>query len=295
MLDTRALQMVLALAEELHFGRTADRLGISQSVLSMQVLRTEDRIGTRLFERGRRSAVSVTAAGRTFLAEARAAVAQMERAERIGRMAGRGEAGPAQLGFVLSAALSGCLTQALAAIRLALPDLDIRAEPMETPEQIAAIADARLDLGFLRPRATYPANVCTRVVHSERMLIALAANHPLAGETRIAPAALARETFIFPQFTDTEGFGDTIERLSAAGLFRPEASLRTRDFVTAVSLAAAGYGIVLAPRSIAYLGIAGIVFRPLAGHDDEAQLAVAWREGANPRVLDVVLSAFDRS
>lgn len=292
MIEVRALKLFLALADELHFGRTAERLGLAQSALSNQILRIEDRIGARLFERGRRSAVSLTPAGRVFVGEARLAVAQVERAERIGRMAGRGEAGPAAIGFVFSAALSNCLGQALAALRAALPALEISAEPMETPEQIAAVSDGRLDLGFIRPRSTYPANVSARIIHREGLRVALAASHPLASHDAIPAAALAGQPFIYPQFSDTDGFGGTIERLADLGLHEPGPRLRTRDFVTALSMAAAGYGVVLAPESLQRLGLGDLVYRRIVGHSDQTHLALTWREGANACLLDVMSSCF---
>jgi DNA-binding transcriptional LysR family regulator len=291
MLDARTLKMFVTLAEELHFGRTAERLGVAQSVLSAQIMRIEDRIGSRLFDRGRRAAISLTRAGRAFLVEAQAAVEQLERAERIGRMAGRGEAGPIKAGFVLSAALSGCLPAALAAIRAELPLIEVQAEPMETPELIAAVADGRLDLAFIRPRPAYPANVEVRIVHREELLVALPTGHALAVRSAIASAELAGETFIFPQFSDTEGFGDTIARLSGAGLFHPGATVRTRDFVTAICLCAAGYGVVLAPRCMTNFTLPGVVFRSLADHRDQAHLALAWGPTAAPKVIEIVLDA----
>jgi DNA-binding transcriptional LysR family regulator len=289
MIELRALKLFAALADTLHFGRTAEQHGVAQSVLSAQIRRIEDRIGARLLERGRRSSVALTPAGRTFLAEARLVIEQAGRAERIGRMAGRGEAGPARIGFVLSAALSGVLPDALAAIRHALPALTIEAEPMETPEQIAAIADGRLDLGFIRPRPSYPPGVQVRTVHSEDMLVALASDHPLAARPSIASSDLAGETFIFPQFGDSEGFADTIARLSGTGFFHPGPTLRTRDFVTAISLAAAGYGVVLAPRCMRNLRLDNIVFRPLSDHRECADLIVAYSRHANQRLIDVLL------
>lgn len=289
MLELRALRLFIALAEERHFGRTAERNGIAQSVLSAQIARIEDRIGTRLFERGRRAAVTLTPAGRTFLTEARATVAQAERAERIGRMAGRGEAGQARIGYVLSAALSGLLPARLAAIRQALPLIEIEAVPMETPEQIAAIADGRLDLGFIRPRAAYPAGVSACILHREAMLIALPAADPLAERPRLTAAQLADATFIFPQFGDSDGFSDAIARLAARGGFTPRATLATRDFVTALSLCAAGYGVVLTPLCMTKLALEGVVFRPLTDHRDEAHLAMLWSQGTSPRLRDVAI------
>ena len=290
MIELRALKLFINLAEELHFGRTADRCGIAQSALSTQIRRIEDQIGARLFERGRRSDVKLTRAGRTFLTEARALIEQAERAERIGRMAGRGEAGPARIGFVLSAAMSGVLPAMLAAVRRSLPDIAIEAEPIDTPEQIAAIADRRLDLGIIRPRPIYPPGVRVQLVHSEDLLVALAADHPLAARPSIASADLAGETFIFPQFSDSNGFADTIARLSGSGLFRAGSTLRTRDFVTAISLAAARYGVVLAPRCMSNLRLSDIVFRPLSDHQDQAHLVAAWSEHSNARLVEVVLA-----
>jgi DNA-binding transcriptional LysR family regulator len=290
MLDPRALRMFVALAEERHFGRTAERLGVAQSVLSTQILRLEDRIGARLFSRGRRSVVSITPAGEVLLVEAQSAIAQLERAERIGRMAGRGEAGTANIGFVFSAVMSGVFPTALTAIRDALPQLAIAAEPMETPEQIAALADGRLDVGFIRPRPTYPENVEAHVLHAEALLVALAADHPLAGRAALSPGDLAGETFIFPQFGANDGFAETTARLLGNGAFEPARTLRTRDFVAAISLASAGYGIVLAPTCMRRMQLDSIVYRPLTGQHEAVHLAVAWNRHANPRLVETVLT-----
>ena len=288
MLETRALAFFIALADELHFGRTAERLGLAQSALSTHILRLEDRLGTRLFARGRRSAVQLTPAGRTFLAEARLAVAQAARAEQIGRMAGRGEAGPAHLGYVLSAALGGSLVTALGAIRNALPELAVEAEPMDTPQQLAALLDGTLDIGFIRPRAAYPAPVKTMIVHRDPLLVGLAASHALARLDRIPLAALEPETLIFPQFGDGGDFDTTVDRLSRRGGFVPSKILKTRDFITAIAFVAAGHGVVIAPQVMAKLGIGDILFRPLDGYEEEAELALAWRDDANPTLVQVV-------
>lgn len=292
MLETRALAFFIALADELHFGRTAERLGLAQSALSTHILRLEDRLGTRLFARGRRSAVQLTPAGRTFLAEARLAVAQAARAEQIGRMAGRGEAGPAHLGYVLSAALSGSLVTALGAIRNTLPELAVVAEPMDTPQQLAALLDGALDIGFIRPRAIYPAQIETMIVHRDALLLGLAASHPLARLDRVPPSALASETLIFPQFGDGGDFDTTVDRLSRRGGFVPSKILKTRDFITAIALVAAEHGVVIAPQVMAKLGIGEIIFRPIDGYDDQADLCLAWRVGANHSLTQVVRACF---
>lgn len=293
MIEVRALTMFLALAEELHFGRTADRLGVAQSVLSSQILRIEDRIGIRLFERGRRSAVTLTTAGRTFLAEARLAVTQLERAERIGRMVGRGEAGPVRIGFVMSAALGGFLTRALAAIRKELPAIEVHAGTMDSPDQIAAVSDGRLDLGFIRPRLAYPDNVEARAIHLDDMLVVLSEEHPLTAKARVSSADLANETFIYPRFPDADRFAEIVGKLSGA----PRDDTRnmiTRDFVTAISLAAAGYGVVVAPRSIGSLGIDGVALRDLTDNEERVALTLISRRSWNPTLMAVLERPFPK-
>lgn len=295
MIELRALQMFLLLAEELHFGRTAEALGIAQSALSNQIRRIEDKIGARLFERGRRSAVSMTPAGHTFLAEAKATIAQAQRAEDIGRMAGRGEAGHARIGFVLSAALSGVLSGSLGYVRRELPLMKIDAEPMETPEQIDGIAHGRLDVGFIRPRAVYPPGIEVQVVHKEGLLIAMCSGHALADKDRILAQDLASETFISPQFNDTDGFAETIVRLSTVGGFDAAPAMRTCDFVTATALAGAGYGMVLAPVCMAHIHRRDVVFRRIHDFDFEVQIVLAWNLKANLRLVETLLDGCGRT
>lgn len=108
MLERQSLAMFVELAEVLHFGQTADRLNIAQSKLSNHIKRVEDAVGTHLFNRNKRAAVTLTKAGASFLTEARLVLQGFEKAERIGRLAGRGAAGPMNLGYVFPRRCAGC-------------------------------------------------------------------------------------------------------------------------------------------------------------------------------------------
>jgi len=165
MLDTPSLQAFVAVAETLHFGRAADRLDRAPSVVSRQIRDLEQQLDTQLLRRGRRSAVSLTEAGAALLAESRTALAQLERAAVVARRAGRGELGRLAIGYVASAALTGVLPEALAAFRVARPDVAIELSALDTPRQWAALADGSLDIGFLRPRSSYTEGLDTRVVN----------------------------------------------------------------------------------------------------------------------------------
>lgn len=289
LLDSKSLSLFVLLAEELHFGRTAARLGVAQSVVSTHLKRLEDLLGAKLVSRGRRSAVRLTPTGQTFLAEARAVLDQLRKAEQIGRLAGRGEAGDVSVGYVFSAAVSGLLTTSLKSIRAAMPALVVTAEPMETPRQIAAISSGMLDLGFIRPRPIYPENVEAEIIHWDMLVLALPATHPLAAEERIDPATLAAERFIVPHFGEPSGLSDSVRSLARLGDFRPLPFVETRDFVTAISLVGAGQGISLIPRSVSRLRLEGVCFREIAGELDQVELALIWRRGGSERLASIIL------
>lgn len=294
MLDSRQLQAFVAVAETLHFGRAADRLERAQSVLSRQLRDLEQQLGTRLLHRGRRSAVSLTHAGEALLAESRIALGQLERAAVTARRAGRGEIGRLAVGYVASAALTGILAQRLGDFRTARPEVEVELSAMETPRQLTALAEGGLDIGFLRPRSSYPEGIDTQVVHREGLLLAVAARHPRA-HGQIKPSQLAQERFVLPQFDEQDGFEGHLAALARAGNFQPGPVLRVRDFITAVTLAAAGYGVALVPRSVTSLSLTGVVYRPISGFEASAELAVAWRRNNTSAVVRVFVERLRNS
>lgn len=276
MIDSRALRCFVAVARELHFGRAADRLQIAQSALSRQLLELERRLDVRLLNRGRRSSISLTHAGAALLAEAELAIKQLDRAEVIAKRTARGEIGRIEVGYVLSAALSGVLPEVLQAFRSAHPAVQVHLSSMETPRQIEGLRAGLLDVGFIRPRADYPDGVTASVVHREPLVLAVGRGHPLATR-EVGLRELARESFIAPQFDETSGFVEHLAALGARGEFEPRLAYRVRDFITAAMMASAGYGVVLAPKSIASIESSNIVCRAIRGYDAMVELSVAYR------------------
>jgi LysR family transcriptional regulator, benzoate and cis,cis-muconate-responsive activator of ben and cat genes len=276
MLDSRLLHAFVAVAETLHFGRAADRLDLAQSVLSRHIQELERELGTRLLHRSRRSAVSLTDAGVALLAESRTALAQLDRAAVAARRAGRGEVGRLAIGYVASAALSGILPQWLGRFRLARPEVAIELSPLDTPRQLAALADGSIDLACVRPRSAYPDGVEARIVHREDLLLAVSTQHRLA-HGRVTAAALAGERVVLPQFDEHDGFEGHLAALALHGRFTPGPVLRVRDFMTAITLAIAGYGVALVPRSVTALALSGVTYRPIDDGTATAELAIAWR------------------
>jgi DNA-binding MarR family transcriptional regulator len=179
-LDARQLRYFIAVAEELSFSRAADQLNVAQSAVSLQIKRLEEAFGTRLLNRRKRAAVSLTEAGRLFLSEAVAAIRQLERAEQVGHLAARGELGQIEVAYVTSVAMNRILPSLLREYRRSHPAVQLRLTAMETPRQLEALAEGRLDAALIRPRPGYAAGVAAPVIYREALCVALASDHPLA-------------------------------------------------------------------------------------------------------------------
>jgi DNA-binding transcriptional LysR family regulator len=274
MLDARQLRYFIAVAEELSFARAADRLNVAQSAVSLQIKELEEAFGARLLNRRKRAAVSLTEAGRLFLSEAVAAIRQLERAEQVGHRAARGELGQIEVGYVTSMAMNRILPSLLREYRRSHPAVQLHLTAMETPRQLEALFEGRLDAALIRPRPSYAAGVAAHVIYREALCVALAADHPLARSHTLNAAVLGNEAFILPHVAS---FGSHLERLAAAGRFPINIVQDVGDIVTALIMAAAGYGMVLGPESMRGLGFSEIVFRPLADFVEKVELAVAFR------------------
>lgn len=281
-MELRHLRAFLAVAETLHFSQAAERLGISPPSLTEQVQGLEALLGARLFRRTKRS-VALTEAGRLFLEEARPALAQVERAEQIGRLAGRGERGIVAVGFAASAAFSGVLAAHVGVWRASHPEVELRFQELETMPQLAALAAGRLDIGFVRPPFVAPDGVTTAPLLREELLLALPASHPLCGLAEIPPAMLADQPFISPDFDTGTGFHHHTMALGQRAGFTPHIAHRGRDLVAVASLVGLGLGVALVPASLRdCVRLPGTAYRPLAGPVARAELAAAFRrtEGA---------------
>ena len=290
-LEPVSLQAFIAVAEEEHFVRAGDRLGCAQSVVSKRLKRLEDQLGIRLVERNGRSKVSLTKEGRHFLPSAQMTLIQIEKAEAFGRRLAQGEAGTLRIGFVFSAIMTGVMPNLVRAVNMALPGLEIVPIAMETPEQIAAIGDDRLDLALIRPRPSYPAEAQASCVHREGVYVALAANHPLMARDRIACADLGSSRFIIPQFHEEVGLIDVIDRIVRIGKLAPPQITRTKDFITAAGLAAAGMGIAAVPASLTSLVLKGLIYRSVTDLDARLELVLLCRKGLPQTVIETITEA----
>ncbi|MBP0631166.1 MULTISPECIES: LysR family transcriptional regulator [unclassified Cupriavidus] len=288
MIDVRQLRYFLAVAEELHFAKAADRLDVAQSALSTQIQRLERDLGVTLLNRNKRQPVTLTDAGHLFHTEAVAALRHLERADQVGRLAARGLAGVIRIGFVASAVSSGLLSRLLTEFRCSHENVRVEVVQMESPRQLEALKDGQIDVGIVRPRRLYPAGVIAKVVQTERLLVAMARSHPLASRASVPARVLAEQPFIVPQFDDEEGFGHVLSALGKAGGFTPHLEYRVQDFISAISMASAGYGIAIVPESMRNFSQPGICYKQIADFSLPVHLALAHRR----RELSAAVRAF---
>jgi DNA-binding transcriptional LysR family regulator len=292
--ETWQLRYFLAVAEELHFGRAAAALHISQPPLSRAIRALEESLGVRLFARTRRR-VELTPEGRRLREEAQRALGQLEDATRELRDMAAGAAGRLRLGFV-SLADYGMLPGLLKAYKAARPGVELALREMLSPDQAAALAVGELDFGLLLPPVA-GTDLEHIVVQRERFVAALPSRHRLARGVgrkagRLAVRELAGEAFVMAPRAIAPGLHDIVAALTARAGFAPRVAQEAIQMQTVVSLVSSGLGVALVPASVANLGRRGVVYRELADAHPKLDLWLAWRRGAAGATAGVAAREF---
>ena len=291
MLSSRALEHFIVLAEELHFGRAANRLHISQPPLSQAIMRLEQTIGVQLFLRKSRS-VSLTDAGNVFLVEARRLVEQQELAIAHTREACIGMTGRISLGFVGSVSY-GLLPELLSKFRRAYPDIVFDLRELPSSGQLSAFRTEQIELGIVRLPLSNANDLEMKVIERERMIAVLPIGHPLAKRQIVDLKLLADETFMmFPSHLVLSLHAKTMMACHAAG-FSPRTGLEAWQMPTMVSLIAAQMGIALLPEQVKHIPHPGVVYRDVTGDQGHLNLeiALAWRLQNRSRICQQVIDA----
>ena len=195
----------------------------------------------------------------------------------VARSAGRGEIGRIEIGYVTSASCLGLIPTAIATFRKTNPLVNVQLHRIETVRQLSALAEGRIDLGFLRPPNRYPIGIVGSVVWRHPFILAMPSDHPLAAEKAIRISALAGESFIASSVELEMGFGGQIQEIAAEGKFVPKVVGRAPDILTILTQVAAGFGVGFVPESFQRVRIPGVAYRPLAGPPRYALLAIARR------------------
>jgi DNA-binding transcriptional LysR family regulator len=283
------LRGFLAVAEELHFGRAAARLKMTQPPLSRQIQKLERVVGAQLLERDNRR-VALTAAGEVFLGEARRLLSLAETAPELARRVSSGSHGIVRIGFT-AASTYGTLGRLIDTLDSALPDIDLDLYEMVTREQVAALLNEEVDLGLARP--PFDAETFgSRLLHREALLVAVPAGHRFLALGRdVVAADLAAEPVVMHSPSRARYFYDLV--VSMVPVASQNAVHTVSQVLTMLWLVAAGRGVAFVPASAARLPIEGVGFVRLATPVPEpVELHLLWmRESRNPalrRVLDLL-------
>jgi len=259
-IEFRHLRYFLAVAETLHFSKAAAQLGMAQPPLSQQIRSLERMLGYPLFDRTTRG-VRLTKVGQFFRERALNTVAKMQADVEIARRLGSGQEGVLTVGFSGSVMLT-TLPKAIERYRRLYPRVELRLRELFTAEQIHALLDGTLDLGFLRdgePRE----GLSMESILQERFIVALPSRHKLARHAFIRPADLRNEPFVlFARPMGPLAFDRTFACCEEEG-FRPNVVQEAPQWPTVVRLVAAGSGISLVPACVASFGMPGVVYKKL--------------------------------
>lgn len=285
-MELRHLRYFVAVAEELHFSRAAERLHIVQPALSKQVAGLEEELGVQLLQRNKRQA-RLTGAGQVFLEEAREILEKTEQAAEAARRAARGQIGRLAIGFIGPATYS-ILPEVLRIYRERFPDVELALHEWTTTEQIKRLHSGFIQVGFVR----LPVNDDTLILEPvlrEPVILVLPEGHPLATRDIVPLKTLTNEPFILIPRHREPGLYDQYISLCRRAGFSPQVVQEAHRIHTIVGLVASGMGVSFAPASTKNLQRPGVVYRPVQESSPEVEMAVARRREHPSPVLQAFL------
>jgi DNA-binding transcriptional LysR family regulator len=284
-IELRHLRYFLAVAEELNFGRAAERLSITQPSLSRQIQNLEKELKIILFERNQRQ-IKLTAPGQIFLTEAEQILLRFDQGIQTIKKASRGEIGQLTVGFQGSSVYD-IIPVSIKSFRDRFPEVEIIMQHMTTSEQVIAIAENNLDVGFVTPPIT-DADLKVEILLQEPLVLALPENHPLAARSEISITALANEPLILASRDRGCGLHEQIFDIYQRAGLHANVVCAAREMQVILGFVAAGIGISLLPSHVKNFQRTGVIYRVLTPEAPIAGLGIAW----NPENITPVLLVF---
>lgn len=273
-IELRHLRYFIAVAEELHFGRAAARLRISQPPLSQQIQILEEQIGARLLARTNRS-VNLTAAGQQFLIDARQILSQVDAAAARAARLHQGETGELRIGFTSSAPFIKAVSDSLSRFRKRYPDVHLQMREVNTREQIVPLNEGELELGLMR-NTRLPDTLNWTLILREPLLAMVHRDHPLASSRSISLTQLAQEPFVFFDPHVGTGLYDDIIGLLRRYSIVPYITQEVGEAMTIIGLVSAGLGVSILPASFQRIRLSDVVWLPIDEPEAQSELWLVW-------------------
>ncbi|CAB3809938.1 HTH-type transcriptional regulator BenM [Paraburkholderia ultramafica] len=282
-MEFRHLKYFVVVAEERHFTRAAERLGMAQPPLSQQIRKLEHEIGAQLFRRLTRG-VELTDAGRVLYEDARRIVNEVELAKSRAQGAARGQTGSIRVGFASSVVFHPVIADIVRAYRESHPAVRLSPSESNVEALIDDLMAGRIDLAIIRQTSQESDRLKTEALLDEDMLIVLPPQHPMAASPCIDLRSIAHETLImFPRAIAPALYDEVISACQRAG-FTPLLGQESTQVASAVSMVAAGFGVSVVPNSIRQVH-AGVSYHAIEGTRPKAQIVLAYRSGEFSRVV----------
>lgn len=264
----------LIAAEELNFRRTAERLGIDQSVLSRRIRKLETALGFALFERTTRE-VSLTPAGRAFYKDTAALFYGYGKSVEGARRIAEGKTGHLRIGYMAFAAIE-LMPRAVARFRALYPDVDVSLRYMRTQGQKLALADGELDIGFMIGPFDH-SDFHSLSLASEALQIVMPEGHRLARKPEIALADLAEEDILLGEMSEWEAYRWRLDEMFSAAGVPLRVRLEASSTLALLGLVSAGLGITIYPAGITRLLAGGLAARPIADDGFRIETVLVWK------------------
>jgi len=281
-MELRHLRYFVAVAEEEHITRAAARLSIQQPPLSQQIKMLEQELGVELFDRSPRK-IRLNSAGKVFLSDARRILAAVHESVQRVRQFELGREGALLIGMTSSAMMHPMAVRILEQFRTTYPLFSLQIEEGANHDMMRQVEEERLDFAFVRTDVQrYPTLTC-KTLANESMIVALPGRHPLANDLQ-TPLKLddlrSLDLIVYRQIGGAGICESLIDAMTGRG-FHPRIVNETERMMSAINMAAAGFGVVVLPRSLRAFNVPNVVYRDL---DDEDRFTVPLNVAFRDRV-----------
>ena len=283
----RHLWQFLAVAEELHFGRAAKRLGISQPPLTEQIQVLENALRVKLFIRSRRG-TQLTPEGAAILPVVQRLAAQLEAVEVAVREAIAGQRGMLTIGAV-TFALSETVPDLIDQLSSRFPNVTVQVREIDSAEAVTALQEGRIDLAFARLEAQSQAAVRVQPLSEDRLVVALHQSHPLAKLRRVSLRQLSDEPVVMFGRNLNPVLFDSVLAACHEHAYSPRVVHEVRSIATQIALVACGQGVALVPGTLEALASKKVILKPLKEAIHVVTTAVAWNENRPNPLVDAAL------
>ncbi|MES2206053.1 MAG: LysR family transcriptional regulator [Pseudomonadota bacterium] len=278
-MEFRHIRYFIAVAEELHFGKAAIRLNISQPPLSKQIQDLENNLGIHLLARNKHK-VALTEAGKLFLEQAYIILNEVQQAEKIAQQVRLGTTGILRIGFTVSFLFTEIMHSLIKNYRAIYPNVKIRFYERSSIEQVDSLLNEKLDIGFTRTLFDFSLlHMEAYCLLNEYLMVVLPDNHILCKHETVTISMLANEQFILYERSQRVGLYDQIINLCIAAGFTPDISQEVRTPIAVLGLVAAGLGISIVSSVMQHIQIPNVVYRSLKVNIDDIKVFLIHRKG----------------